>query len=254
MISHTNAFKQYRDLSQAHLNFAVLVCHSVPALSASMNKTGMIPAPPDHFKAGGSSVPDLLGYATKYKEELARSTLITVFSYFEAYVREALVEIIDFHGGKARFLKKAKNRVQQFFGSIPTAMLESKRKLQDSRDPRKLAKYQKHGRLLDKTGFRFPTDLLGPYGVSNLILKADEKRGFKAYEIPDVLEEALLYPLSAADRSKFEAIRKIRNGIAHGGASTIALSKALRYASELHTLAAAVDKHIVAHFLVLQEV
>ncbi|HYW16677.1 MAG TPA: hypothetical protein VE891_11080, partial [Allosphingosinicella sp.] len=113
---------------------------------------------------------------------------------------------------------------------------------------------QKHGRVLDKVGFRFPTDLLAHYGAASFILKADEKRGFKAYEIPDILESAFLYPLSSSDRSNLEDIRHIRNKIAHGGGPTLTLKRALRYASELHTLAAALDSHVAKHFLVLQEI
>ncbi|HYW16553.1 MAG TPA: hypothetical protein VE891_10440, partial [Allosphingosinicella sp.] len=146
MISHTDAFKRYKDLSQAHLNFAVLVTHSVPALSAALTATGALPVPPDHFKAGGTPVPNLIAYAVDYQEELARSALITVFSYFEAYVRDALREVIDFHGGEAGLRRKARDRAERFFQSASSTMEDSRRKLQTRRDPKKLAKYQKHGR------------------------------------------------------------------------------------------------------------
>lgn len=253
MISHTDAFKTYRDLSQAHLNFAVLVCHSVPAFSASLTAAGALTVPPDYFKAPGNPIDDLISYAAAYQEELARSAVITIYSYFEAYVGDMLREIVDFHAGKEAIKGKARDRAERFFHSMPDALQEDKRKLQDRRDPRKIAKYQKHGRVLDKKGFRFPTDLLAHYGALNLIKKADEKNGFKAHEIPSILEDALLYPLSPGDKITLELIRLKRNSIAHGEGTVVALSEAMRHASELHTIAAAVDSHVANHFLVLQE-
>src|SRR3546814_19629709 len=55
MISHTDAFKLYRHLGQAHLNFVVLICHAVPALTAELSVPGApATAPPAHFKPASS--------------------------------------------------------------------------------------------------------------------------------------------------------------------------------------------------------
>jgi RiboL-PSP-HEPN len=244
MITHTKAFKTYRDLSQAHINFVVLTCYSVPSLKARLMTPDATLPTPDHFKSEGNTVSAILGYITKYQEELARSTLITVFSYFEAYLKDALQEVVEFHGGTSKLQGKARGRAQKYFQSVPPAIQTNKLKLQDRPVPGKKEKYQKHARILDKDGFRFPTDLLSHFGATQLILKIDENRGFKAHEIPSMLEDALLYPLRAADKSHFEQIRKARNGIAHGRASPLTLAHSLRYASFLHTLAAKIDSHI----------
>ena len=115
------------------------------------------------------------------------------------------------------------------------------------------AKYAKYAQLLDEAGFRFPTDLLSHFGVTQLVLKADEKLGFKAHEIPSILEDALLYPLTVQQRAMVERIRLERNKIGHGSAASLTLAQSLRDASALHTLAAAVDDHIARHFLLIQE-
>src|SRR3546814_10181257 len=108
MISHTDACKVYRDLGQAHLNFVVLSCHAVPALKAELSVPGgAATVPPDHFKAGSNTASELLSYADDYHEELARSALITVFSYFEAYVKDALTEIVDFRDRKSTRLNSS---------------------------------------------------------------------------------------------------------------------------------------------------
>jgi len=252
MISHTDAFKIYRDLGQAHLNFVVLTCHAVPALKAEISATRAVPiTPPDHFKAGSNTTAELLSYVVDYHEELARSALITLFSYFEAYVKDALIEIVDFHGGPTKLRASAQDRASKYFGAVSVTIDESRKKLQDRPDPKKREKYEKHARTLDKAGYRFPTDLLAYFGAAQLILKIG-KRGFKAHEIPDLLENVLLFPLSSADRGTLETIRNARNGIAHGKGDKPTLKKVMRHSSELHRIAAAVDGHIAKHFLVIQ--
>ena len=255
MISHTKAFKAYRDLSQGHLNFVVLSCHSVPALKTDLQADpNAVPGPPDHFKGVGTTASALLGYISEYQKELARSTLITVFSYFEAYLKDALQEVVDFHGGNASLKKITRERSERFFQTIPAAMQASKLKLQDEPSPNKADKYRKHAQILEKAGFRFPTDLLAHFGAVQLIAKIDEKRGFKAHEIPTILEEALLFPLTEPDRTEFERVRSARNRIAHGKAAALTLPTSLRHASALRKLAAAVDAHITKHFLIIQSI
>ncbi len=252
MINHTTAFKSYRDLSQAHLDFVVLACHSIPSLKVQLQIPGAVLPRPDHFKGHGNSIQAIQTSISNYQVELARSTLITVFSYFEAYLKSVLLEVIEFHGGQAQFQTKAKDRAVRFFASAPTMIEKSKRKLQDAPHPNKRAKFEKYGQLLDKAGFRFPTDLLSHFGVTQLALKADEKRGFKAHEIPSILEDALLYPLTLQEKEKLERIRLERNKVAHGSAVSMTLAHSLNDASFLHTLAAAVDGHIAEHFLLNQ--
>jgi len=256
MIGHTKAFAAYRVLSQAHLNFVVLVCHAVPALRADL----AVPTPalsnePDHFKTGRNSKVEMGNHISNYQKELARSTLITVFSYFESYVKDALNEIVEFHGGNSAFKKLAKQRASKFVVGTHPGIQSDKRKLQDRPSPSKLAKYQKYGKILETKGFRFPTELFAHFGVSQILPKlGDDRRGMRAAEIPSLLEECLLFPITAADRRVFEEIRSSRNKIAHGRATAFDLPKSLQHSSSLHALAAKVDRHIVEHFLVVQAV
>lgn len=253
MIAHTKAFKKFRDLSQGHINFVVLTCHSVPLLKVTLQTPGTTVPTPDHFKGKSNDRSELLKFTSNYQSEVARSTLITAFSYFEAYLKGALQELIEFHGGEEEFQRKAKISAERFFKSVSTTVQTNKRKLQDNPKANKKAKYEKYALLLENAGFRFPTDLLSHFGVSKLILSADDKRGFKAYEIPSVLKDALLYPLTADEHKLIEEVRTQRNRIAHGGGSPILLATSLRHASSLHKLAAKVDDHLVDHFFVIQQ-
>lgn len=255
MIGHTNAFAAYKTFSQAHINFVVLVCHAVPALRADLSlPNAELSHPPDHFKASRNPKQDIAGHVSGYQEELARSTLITVFSYFEAYIKDALKEIVEFHGGKKEFKKLSLTRTTKFVTSLHPDVKTYKRKLQDKPESSKTAKYQKFGRLLENKGFKFPTDLFAHFGVSQLIPKLDEKKGMRAWEIPTILEECLLFPLMKAEHENFEAIRSLRNKIGHGRPHAMELKKSLHYASILHTLAAKIDRHILEHFLIIQAV
>jgi hypothetical protein len=254
MIGHTKAFAAYRTLSQAHLNFVVLVCYAAPLLRRDLALPNpKVSVAPDHFR-GQNPKSEIARYESSYRDELARSTLITVFSYFEAYIKDALEEIVQFHGGKTRWKQSVLKRSTQFISGETSEVKAHKRKLQDRPSPHKFAKYQKYGKLLQSKGFKFPSDLLAHFGASQLLLKLDDKKGMKAWEIPTVLEEGLLFPLSPADRSDFDAVRSIRNKISHGKPHQLALKTSLQYASRLHSLAAKIDSHITEHFLIIEAV
>jgi RiboL-PSP-HEPN len=255
VIPNTKALKAYKSLSQGHLNFVVLVCHAVPSLSADIAlPNANWSQPPDHFNSAGNPKSRLAGYVASYQDELARSTLITVFSYFESYIKEALNEIVKFHGGEDAIKKLAKKRVVDSMQDTSSDIQDDKRKLQDNPTRTKLAKYQKYARLLDGKKFKFPTELFAHYGVSQLLPKLKDKDGMRAWEIPSILEQCLLLPLTPTEHTHLTEIRSLRNKVAHGGAPIIDLKKSLHYASILHTLAARVDKHITEHFLVIQAV
>ena len=255
MIAHTEAFVAYRTLSQEHLNFVVLVCHAVPALRADLSlPSTTLSSPPDHFKASRNPKTEVANHVSAYQEEIARSTLITIFSYFEAYIKDALKEIVDFHGGKKDFTKLSLKRTTKFISALDADMRRYKRKLQDKPARSKVEKYRKYGTLLEGKGFKFPTELFAHFGVCQLLPKLDEKKGMRAWEIPTILEDCLLFPITPTERDDFEAIRSLRNKIGHGRPQTVALKKSLHYASLLHTLAAKVDRHITEHFLVIQAI
>lgn len=254
MIAHTQAFATYRSLSQAHIDFAVLVCTAVPALRPELaNVSTPLMNIPDHFKAKPDSKAQLIKYASAYQSELGRTNLITVFSYFESYVKGALQEIVEFHGKEATFKALAHQRASTFVQNLPPAMEASKRKLQEPAKPAKKQKYVKHSQELDKAGFRFPTELLAYYGAITLIAKSKDKTGMRAWEVPNILEDGLLFPLSAAERKLFEDCRDLRNKIAHGKAPNVTLKQSLNFASALHALASKIDGHIVQHFFILQK-
>lgn len=250
MIPNTNAYVALRDQSQEFLDFVVLSCTAIPGLVHQIQTAGQLSAPADHFK-GVPNLTQLQQYAGAYQASLSRMIVITLWSYFEAYVMGVLREIIDFHGGDGPFLATAEKRAQSFLKSTTPVVLESKRKLQEPAKPKNKGRYQKHSAVLLKHGFRFPSELLAPYGVKNMIKKS-KPRGAKAYEIPELLRDALCFPLSQTEQARLDHIRNFRNGLAHGTPAPVPLKDALSVGKDLRAMAAKIDKHITEHFFVLE--
>lgn len=250
MIPNSNAYSVMRDKSQEFLDFVVLSCTAVPALIKQIQVSGVVGISQDHFK-GSLDAAQLLSYAAVYQESLARMIVITLFGYFEAYVKGLLTEIVDFHGGPTTFQATADKRAKAFVAHSSQAIIDSKRKLQEPTKAAKIGSYQKHSAILVKQGFRFPSELLAPYGVKNLIQKA-RPRGSKAYEIPVLLRDALCFPLPPTDDTRLNSITEMRNKIAHGNAGLMTLTEALTIGKDLRNMAAKVDKHAVEHFFVVE--
>jgi hypothetical protein len=125
-----------------------------------------------------------------------------------------------------------------------------KRKLQDAEKSKWRDSYRKYSRSLDNVGFRFPGELLAAYGVRSLILKMKK---LKAFEIPDVLVEALLVDLSEAEINKYHEIRDIRNGVAHGDPVTLTMRQAVEMNGVLRDLAQKISSHLAEHFFVIEK-
>jgi hypothetical protein len=251
MISNTQAFIKYKTQGETMFNFVVVACYSVPTLRKQIEgiQAGTVTSAlssPDYFKNDNNTPEGLFQKSADYTRALASYVLLSGFSYFEAYVIDAVREMITFHGG----IEKMEKRARTFITSTPSHIIAHKRKLQEPIKPSKYQKYQKHTRELMKAGFQFPSDLLSGYGARALERKLD---GLKAFEIPNLLQEGLLMTLSKPTLAKYTATRKMRNDVAHGQSVTIELRTAMQACKNLHTLAAQVDKHLVEHYFIIEE-
>jgi hypothetical protein len=225
----------------------------MPALRADLAlQSATLSNSPDYFDAKRNPKSEVATYVAVYQDELARSSLLAVFSYFEGYARSVLREIVEFHGGGDQFQKLGHNRVSRFIGSSNPGITLHKRKLQDRRAPKKVFKYEKYGQLLEAKGFKFPTDLMAHFGIVQLLSKIKDDKTIRAWEIPSLFKDCLLFPITKKESECYEEARLIRNDVAHGKAPIINLQASLRYASEFHSLAARIDHHIAENFLVIQ--
>jgi hypothetical protein len=257
MVPNTKSYLAFKAESERLINLAVLFSHAVPVLSqvlGSPEASALVSLKPaDNFPHDNTTGPVLLTWTLGYGEDLARIVLLSVFSYFEAYVRGALQEVYDFQGGPQAFIDLAEKRVTRHWNSSPSKVAEAKRKMQSPDDKAKVEKLRKYTRVLVDAGFAFPPDLLAVYGARQLAKKLDRRgrNALRAWEIPDLLSNALLLKISEAERLKYDDLRDLRNDIAHGSVPPLSVHDAIKKTTNLRTWAARIDAHIGKHFLVL---
>lgn len=253
----TNAYKSFKAEAERLTNLVVLFSHSVPVLARVLGDSaaaGVVPIKPaDNFPHDRADGPLLLQWAKDYDQDLARLIVLSVFSYFEAYIRGALIEMYELQGGQNSFIKIAERRAARHWALPTGSVAEAKRRLQARDHKGKTDRFKKFSKILDEAGFAFPPDLLSVYGAQQLAEKLGlkSKSSFRAYEIPDLLSYAILCPPTAAERKMFEDIRGLRNKVAHGTTPVITVHAAIKKSTALRKWAARVDAHLGEHFLVL---
>jgi hypothetical protein len=257
MARPTQAYLSFKAESERLINLTVLFSHAVPVLKrvlGSQQASVLVPLkPPDAFPHDDTTGPELLRRAAGYEQDLAYVILLSIFSYFEAYVRGALNEIYLRQGGRQAFIALAEKRATRYWTSPPASVAEAKRKLQDADKKGKHEKYEKYSKVLGGAGFPFPPDLLSVYGARKLNEKLDQKspRALRAWEIPDLLSEALLLDVTTAEKAMFDEVRKLRNYVAHGSKPPLTVHEVIKKTSALRRWATRIDVHIGNHFLVL---
>jgi hypothetical protein len=242
-----------KEQNQTLFDFAVLACQSVPALKAYMKAVegGAAPKLPDadHFK-GDPDFAQLREFATGYKKTLGRLVFISSFSYFEAYFKALLEEILSFHGGHDEFVQAAVRRTDLHDASCADPIVEkSSNKLREYPKKHFAPAYRKHIKALETTDFRFPSELFSSFGIMELKNYLD----LKAAQIPHVARWALGVPLTASEEDTFSKHRDTRNEIAHGSLVELDFTRGLAASRFLRDLSVKIDKHVVKHFLVIEK-
>jgi hypothetical protein len=257
MAQQTKAYLAFKTESERLINLAVLFSHAVPVLKRlleSAQASALVPLKPaDNFPHDNATGSMLLTWATDYDLDLARLIVLSIFSYFEAYVRGALREIYERQGGPEAFVALAERRVTRYWKSPPAAVAEAKRKLQTVDEKGKVYKSLKYSRVLVDAGFSFPPDILAVYGARKLEekLQPNVQKAFRAWEIPDLLSEALLFNSKPSEKEAYEELRKLRNEVGHGSVPALSVHAAIKKTAALRKWATRIDAHIGEHFLVL---
>jgi len=241
----------FKQQTQRAIDFVVLGVYAVPTLRAQVKRGKKLPKP-DDFPHDRSTAAVLVKHAADYRNNLSTYLWLSAFSFFEAFARGAIDEMLDFHGGPDGFLKLAYKKGRSSLGTTSTSMAEHKRELQKWQKARNRERYRNHLRPLEATAYRFPTELFAAYGVSTLIQFLKEKR-FKASIIPDIYERAFLFALSPRQIARFEEIRRTRNDIAHGKSIALKLKDVIKAIDDLRDLALAINNHLSEHFFVIEE-
>lgn len=260
-MNKTEAFFKWQKNTQEIFDFSVLVHYAVPVLKQqiSLVEKGVVKqlCRPDYYRSHKEnyySSPNLLNSIKRrtsgYKSHVSDYLLLSLFSYFEAFVIDIIKEFLDFHGGISEFqsfaIRKSKNSIEQ---------LSNHKEIRKYRNNLKqtLAKNQpdrKHAiRELKKTEFRFPSDHFASYGIFMLGKKIED---LKARDIPEVLINVLLIELDLEDVKKFHNIRDIRNSIAHGQLVHLDIEAVTKHNDVLMGLAKKVNTHVCEFFKIYE--
>jgi hypothetical protein len=253
MITHTKAYERFRQVGIVQYDFCVLVSFAIPCLDKQIKPlsgpvAGKIPKS-KYIKNDNITAEELQRRIGLAGDSIGKELLLSTFSYFEAYVADALKEILAFHGGAERIAEMAKSHDTASSGSCSAAVVESQRKLLDVKNPAKHHKYKKHLRVLRNEGYPLPSQRLSCFGWLSL---ANRLKRMKSHEIPDLLFDGLLYPLSQSDRDTFHSLRDKRNKIAHGKLTRYPVRTAVTHGKFLRDLAVGIDKYLVKNFLMIE--
>lgn len=257
----TDAFIKWQKNTQEIFDFSVLVHYSVPALKLqiSLVEKGIVQqvARPDYYRSHKENyyssknlLNSLKGRAVGYKSHVSDYLLLSLFSYFEAFIIDVINEFLDFHGGISNFqsfaIKKSKHSME-ILNDIPNVK-KYKNKLKPT-DAKNQPDRKHATNELKRTQFRFPSDHFAAYGIFMLGKKIDD---LKAREIPEVLMNVLLIELTETEIRDFHNIRDIRNSIAHGKVVHLDIKTVTEYNDTLMTLAKKVNTHVCEFFKIYE--
>ncbi len=176
--------------------------------------------------------------------------LLSLFSFFEAFVKDVVQEMFDFHGGAEKLLEIAEKR-DRYFSSLPqqSEVANAKSKLRTNKVGKE-QRYAKFGIILRDCGYRFPTDRMSSYGVRMLI---ERHKKLRAHDIPDLLEHGLSIPVSQSSKDKFYAIKDKRNKVAHGRMQNLDLSYIREANDFFRDMTFLINSHILEDYFVVEE-
>ncbi|WP_407533304.1 HEPN domain-containing protein [Acinetobacter baumannii] len=257
----TEAFTKWKKNTQEIFDFSILVHYSVPALKQQINlvEKGKVNTlcRPDYYKShkpdyysSENLLTSLKSRMSGYKSHISDYLLLSLFSYFEAFIVDIIKEFLDFHGGIQQFqsyaTRKSKHSIEII--SYEKNIRKNKNKLKPTN-----AKNQpdrKHAtRELKKINFKFPSDHFSSYGIFMLGKKIDE---LKARDIPEILINVLLLELTEFEIKEFHGIRDTRNKIAHGNTVHLNIKEVTEKNRTLMNLAKKVNKHICENFKIYE--
>jgi RiboL-PSP-HEPN len=248
----TKAHERHKLAVQQAYDFAVMLCYAVPHLSTDLNAADEnAPAHlTPHYFAPLNSVKFLRDNVATFEERLSAYMLLSLFSFFEAFVDEIVQEFFDFHGGTEKIIELAASRDSTLAAAAESQNLKKSISRLTKNKKGKHQKYQKYSKVLREAGYRFPTERFSSYGVRALI---DRYNNLKAYAIPDFIEHGFSMPWSTAERAQFKQIREKRNDVAHGHPKSVNLAYISRVNEFLRDMTFRINAHFLEHFFVVEE-
>jgi len=250
----SKALQTHKRQVQEAFNFAVFVCHAAPEFAEVLDKVdggGAAKLPtPVYFQPNKNDSAFFRKELASFEYRLSSYLFLSLFSFFEAFVRSIVQELIDFHGGPDNLIRLANardaRRIAEFSGKNSVAYKMKLRKRVKGKD----AKYKKYTEILHADGFPFPTERLAGYGTQMLI---ERHKKLSASQIPAFLVEGFHMPLDPGDVSKYQIYRDRRNDLAHGKPVKVNLKGISRMNEFFRQWTFTINSHLMEHFFVLEE-
>lgn len=244
MIIRTNAYNTLQSQVQETFDFAVMVCHAVPALKLQMKllDDGVIHKLPDPDYYTKNTTEELRGQANGYKENLATYLFLSSFSFFENYFGAVLDEIFDFNT-----TIPTDDTLKEWL--LKNNDTKSKRALKGVYDKRHLQRYEKFSKELKSNDYITPDELKKIVAFTNLYKTIKD---LKANQIPDFLINHLKIDITEDEKSSYNTYRQLRNEIAHGDRPGLTLRKVKAANKFLRKIAAKIDDFLSEHFITLE--
>ncbi len=234
-------------------DFSLLSAYAIPSLKKHLNdvqgntpiKTMIVP---DFYRFDESNKNRLNNFIKDYEEHLSSYFLITAFSFFEAYVKGVILELIDYHGGNVGWM----NNTNQKFKNIEMEMIKNGsikhvRSLMEPFRKDKKGKYLDKQKILKNYNYVFPSQKMSIYGISQLISKIKD---LGAKQIPIFLER--VFSLNLSKKRRFHNIREKRNNIAHGKKLKLSLRESRAMAKSLREMSVEIDKFFLRNYFILE--
>jgi hypothetical protein len=248
----TKAHNRHKLAVQQAFDFAVTMCYAVPHLAVHIDAVdaGNLKLQAPHYFALHNTTPYLRKNIAAFEERLSSYMLLSLFSFFESFVKDIVEEMFDFHGGAENLLTLAARRDQVLAAAAQSQAIKNATAKLTKNVKGKHQKYKKYSKLLFDAGYRFPSERLSSYGVRMLI---ERHRNLKAHAIPDLLEHGFSVPLSPAEKTQYDQIREMRNKIAHGHPQKIDLAYIRMVNDFFRDMTFRINTHLLKNFFVVEE-
>jgi hypothetical protein len=184
-------------------------------------------------------IDNITNCTTNYQTKLATYLYFSTFSYFEAFIIDISLEIIN---GFNKLNKEEYIDTYKPTHDIISDMI----KLDKVFDASKKDRYRKFSKKLRADGYQDPERLVFS-SLSEIFNTRMEN--LKANEIPVFLEKTLVFKMTETEASTFHSIRNNRNSIGHGGRGfSPHLNDVINANKFFKSLSERIDKHVTFYF------
>lgn len=242
MIRRTNAYATLQTQVQSIFDFAVVVCHSVPALKLQMKllddgKIAKLPHP-DYFEPNNSTS-KLREQADGYRDKLAAYLFLSSFAFFENYIGSALKEVFSLSIVIPDPAILKENLTQN-------TNTKAKKILKSSYDQRHTQRYEKFSDELKANNYIQPDKLISIISLEHLNRIIT---GLKANQIPDFLTNTIKMSITKTIKESFGTYRQLRNEIAHGTNPFVTMRDVKEANKFLRKFARLTDEFLLEHYV-----